>query len=133
MIRLRHIMNGSPKLPGRIESEIAFCEQWARRQGYLYQSLTAFKIIAAASIPVILTLSKPGDSGRLWAGVLGGMVAVMEALRSTFELEKRWIQKRLECEALKSEETLYRARAGTYAKVDNPDVLLVERTEMLID
>ena len=126
-------MQEREKRPGRIDGEIVFAEKWARWQGYWYHSLTAFKIIAAGSIPVILTISKPEDSGRMWAGILGGMVAVMEALRSTFELEKRWTSKRLECEALKRERCLYEGRAGIYAKAEDPDALLIERTEAFIE
>jgi hypothetical protein len=118
-------------LPGRIEPEIAFTERWAVRQGAIYYSLTIFKIVAAASIPVILS-AMPGDSARISSGILGGLVAITETFTTSFSLKQRFIQKRLECEALKREASLYRGRTGAYAKTESADALLVERTEEII-
>ena len=61
-------------LPGRIDAEIAFTERWANIQGSLFYGLTGFKVVAAASIPIILSLVST-DSARLWAGVMGGLVS----------------------------------------------------------
>src|SRR6266853_4815223 len=120
-------------LPGRIEDEIAFTERWASIQGALFYGLTVFKVVAAGSIPVILSLEMFKDSARILPGVLGGLVAIVETFTSSFSLKQRLIQKRMECEALKREASLYRNRAGLYAKTESPDVLLVDRTEEIIE
>jgi hypothetical protein len=118
-------------LPGRIEGEIAFTEKWAIRQGALFYGLTVFKILAAGSIPLILAIMEK-EPAKIWSGILGGLVAIVETFTTSFSLKQRFMQKRLECEALKTEESLYRNRAGAYARAESPDVLLVERTEGII-
>jgi hypothetical protein len=118
-------------LPGRIEGEIAFTERWARIQGALFYWLTGFKVVASGSIPVILSIV-PQEPARRWSGILGGLVAIVETFTASFSLKQRFVQKRLECEALRSEVWLYRNRAGVYARTESPDVLLVERTEEII-
>jgi len=119
-------------LPGRIEGEIAFTERWANIQGSLFYGLTGFKIVAAASIPIILSVVST-DSARLWAGVTGGLVAIVETFTVSFSLKDRFAQKRLECEALKQERWLYLGRAGVYAETETPEKLLVERVEAIIE
>jgi hypothetical protein len=59
-------------LPGRIEGEIAFAEKRAVRQGALFYRLTVFKVVAAGSIPVILSITIK-DSARVWSGVLAAL------------------------------------------------------------
>ncbi len=117
-------------LPGRIEGEIAFTEKWAKRQGTLFYLLAVFKVVAAGSIPVILSM--PIRGAKIWSGILGGLVAIVETFTTSISLKQRFIQKRLECEALKSEKSLYLNLAGIYARVESPDKTLVERTEEII-
>jgi hypothetical protein len=91
-----------------------------------------FKVVAAGSIPVILSITIK-DSARVWSGVLSGLIAIVETFTTSFSLKQRFIQKRLECEALGREVSLYRSRAGVYARAESPDILLVDRTEDIIE
>jgi hypothetical protein len=69
-------------LPGRIEDEIAFTEKWANRQGNLFYGLAVFKVVAAASIPVILSIDMRG--AKIWSGILGGLVAIVETFTTSY-------------------------------------------------
>jgi Protein of unknown function (DUF4231) len=120
-------------LPGRINSEIAFSEKWAKIQGFSYYALAVLKVFAAGSIPYLLTIGPSKTYNiKLIIGVLGVLVAISETFTTSFSLRKRFEDKRLECEALKSEAYLYRGKVGVYANDATRDAALIAITEKII-
>jgi hypothetical protein len=112
----------------RLDGQIAWYGAKSRQCQHRYKALKAVVLAAAAAIPVVAAFDAP-----LWvAGVLGGVVVVVEGLLQAYQYHANWITYRSTAEALKHEKYLFLARADVYAHSKNPLRLLAERIEGLI-
>src|SRR4051794_37201823 len=82
---------------GRLEDQLGWYERRARRSKQGYQSLKLIQIVIAAAIPVIAAL----DGSAALAGVLGGVIVVLEAVQQLFQFQQNWIRYRATAEGLK--------------------------------
>jgi hypothetical protein len=117
----------SPTLE-RLDEQIGWYDQKSRHNQLFYKCFKGGGILAAASIPIVALSGAP----PLAAGMLGGLIAVLEGLQSLNQYQSNWIGYRSTCEALKHEKYLYLARAGDYSTASSPQALLAERTESLV-
>ena len=117
----------SPTLQ-RLDEQIAWYDGKSRECQLRYKGLKAVVIIGAAAIPVIAAFDVP----VYVAGILGGIVVVVEGLLQAYQYHKNWITYRSTAESLKHEKYLYLARADAYAYSKRPLRLLAERIEGLI-
>ncbi len=111
----------------RLEEEIGWYNDKSGRSQRLYKWLKFIEIATAATIPILAAFHAPTVS----AGVLGGLIVVLEGVQHVNQYHANWTSYRATCEALKHEKYLYLAAAGPYA-VENPHALLAERIEGLI-
>jgi hypothetical protein len=95
-----------------------------------FQTLKVVTIVSAALIPVLST-SGIRYGSQVSAG-LGVLIAVIESLQQVKQYHDNWINYRAAEEALKHEQYLYLARAGSYRGVDSPETLLAERVEAIV-
>lgn len=112
----------------RLDEQIAWYDTKSRECQLRYKGLKAVVIIGAAAIPVIAAFDVP----VYVAGILGGIVVVVEGLLQAYQYHKNWITYRSTAESLKHEKYLYLARADAYAYSKKPLRLLAERIEGLI-
>jgi Protein of unknown function (DUF4231) len=112
----------------RLDGQIAWYDAKSRECQYRYKGLKAVVIGGAAAIPVVAAFDVP----VYVAGILGGIVVVVEGLLQAYQYHKNWITYRSTAESLKHEKYLYLARADAYAHSKNPLRLLAERIEGLI-
>jgi hypothetical protein len=109
----------------RLESQIRWYSQGARRNKRWYMRIKVVQILSAALIPVLAGADLP-----TWvAGGLGALIVVLESVQQLFQFHSNWTHYRSTSEALKHEKYLYLARAGAYAKAADPAALLCERVE----
>ena len=112
----------------RLDEQIAWYDRKSRECQLRYKTFKAVVIIGAAAIPVIAAFDVP----VYVAGILGGIVVVVEGLLQAYQYHKNWITYRSTAESLKHEKYLYLARADAYAYSKKPLRLLAERIEGLI-
>ena len=88
-----------------------------------------FVIVASAAIPILVLLDH-----KIPTAILGGFVAVCEAVQHINQWQHNWITYRSTCEALRHEKYTFLERADPYDGLAPEDArkLLVERTESLI-
>jgi len=111
----------------RLEFQAAWYETHANQSRVSYQIIKGVQIVAAALVPVVITLSSPG-----WiAASLGAGVVVLEGFQGNFKFHDNWISYRNAREALMREKYLYLIRAGVYAGAPEPQKLLAEHVEMI--
>jgi hypothetical protein len=112
----------------RLEDQIAWYE---KRSGYshrMFKALKTITIASAVSIPLCAAAGAPG----IITGILGALIALLEAIQQMNQYHHNWITYRSTCEALKHEKYLFIANAAHYAASDNPKALLAERVESLV-
>ena len=74
-----------------------------------------------------------GSSGTAYlTGALGVGVVILEGVQQLFQCHESWIRDRRTHQALTSEQQLFRAWAGDYAKNPAPVQLLATRVERLV-
>lgn len=112
----------------RLDEQIAWYDRKSRECQLRYKAFKAVVIIGAAAIPVVAAFDVP----VYVAGILGGIVVVVEGLLQAYQYHKNWITYRSTAESLKHEKYLYLARADSYAYSKKPLRLLAERIEGLI-
>lgn len=97
---------------------------------WVYLFLATAQLVLAASIPAVALIS-PDKSLPMVNGLLGAALLVLQGIQQTFRFEKKWIQNRVAVRILKSDEQLYRERAGPYRDMTDEEarITLVERTE----
>jgi hypothetical protein len=112
----------------RLDEQIGWYDKKSRINQLLHKWFKAGSILAAASIPIVALSGAP----PLAAGILGGLVVVLEGIQTLNQYHSNWIGYRSTCEALKHEKYLFLARAGDYSNAADARVLLAERTEALV-
>jgi hypothetical protein len=112
----------------RLESQIRWYSQGARRNKRWYMRIKVVQILSAALIPVLAGADLP-----TWvAGGLGALIVVLESVQQLFQFHSNWTHYRSTSEALKHEKYLYTAMAGPYASAQRQQALLAERVEGLV-
>ena len=111
----------------RLEDQIGWYDRNSSKAGLWYKLMKVLQLVAAAAIPVAAILNAP----KAVPGVLGSLIVVLEGVQQLFRNHENWVTYRSTCEALKRERFLYLARAGPYAGLTLPQVLLAERVEAL--
>ncbi len=101
----------------------------ASRTRIAYQALRVLTIVLAAAIPVVAV----ADGSSIITAALGSAIVVTEGLQQLFQFHNRWVDYRSAWNALERERRLYQSAAGPYAQRDDPDRLLAERIEVIIE
>jgi hypothetical protein len=114
----------------RLEDQIAWYDQKSLANQRTYKRFKIIEIIAAATIPLLSTLTIPHPA--YVTGVLGVIITVLEGLLHLNQYQQNWIAYRSTCEALKHEKFTYLGKASPYANVADPHALLAERIESLV-
>lgn len=111
----------------RLDEQLEWYDAAAGRSQRWYRSLKLLTLVLGAAIPVAAAL---GASAGV-AGVLGGIVVVVEGAQQLFHYQENWLRYRGVAEALRTERHLFDATAGAYATAPQPLQLLAERIEVL--
>lgn len=113
----------------RLDDQICWYHDQARRHNAADKSLKATGITAAALVPVVAAASWSPVVG---AG-LGALAVIAQAIQELFQFQRGWVTFGAAKEALKHERYLYLAHAGDYASgSQNPAGLLAVRVERII-
>ncbi len=112
----------------RLEEQIAWYDRKSVSNQRWYKRCKVGGIAVAAMIPLAAGL---GWSAYVTGG-LGVAIVILEGLQNLNQFHHNWIIYRSTCEELKHEKYLWLAKAGVYADVESPDVLLAERIESLV-
>ena len=110
---------------GRLEEQINWYESSARRNNW---GLKICKITSVTTAAAVAVLAAAGTPPLVVAG-LGAVIVVAQGIQEVFQFQAFWINSGRTKEVLKRERALYLAGAGPYARTENPDRLLAERTE----
>lgn len=112
----------------RLEDQLGYYERTASRSQKSFRVVKVVQLIVAAAVPVTATA---GASAVVTASI-GGLILVLEGVQALFGWQQNWVNYRNTAEALKSEQHLYQAHAGPYARAGSPARLLAERIEALL-
>lgn len=110
----------------RLEDQIKWYGKKSSDNQRMFKTLKTATIVAAVAIPLCAGL---GGQFAIITGVLGALIALIEAIQQLNQYQQNWITYRSTCEALKHEKYLFLANAGPYAAAENPKTLLAERIE----
>jgi hypothetical protein len=112
----------------RLEDQIAWYDRKSGAAQHWFKRLKICQIVVAAAIPVAAGVSAPA-----WlVGGAGALIVVLEGLQQLQQYQQNWTTYRSTCERLKHEKYLFAARAGPYARVEDPEARLAERVEGLV-
>jgi len=113
----------------RLESQIRWYDQKSGASQRYFKWGRYFVIAASAAIPIFALLHF-----NIAAAILGGLIAISEAVQHVNQWHYNWITYRSTCEALRHEKYTYMERADPYDGFNDKDArkLLVERVESLI-
>lgn len=116
---------------GRLKDSLDwYCANSSRNKSW-YQNLRFITILSAAMIPFLSTNAQI-PVGHQISAVLGVLIAVMEGVQQLKQFHENWVSYRATEEALKREQYLYLAKAGSYRGLDASAQLLAERVEALV-
>lgn len=126
------VMNSETYLIDRVEDQINWYSTKSQWNQKFYKRLKTAEIIFAALIPFLVNyISANTGYYKAVVGLLGISVTVISGILSLFRFQENWIDYRATAESLKHEKFLFLTRAEPY-NVENPYLLLVQRTERLI-
>jgi hypothetical protein len=112
----------------RLEDQIAWYDRKSGHAQHWFKRLKVCQLVLAAAIPVAAGVSAPA-----WlVGGAGALIVVLEGLQQLQQYQQNWTTYRSTCERLKHEKYLFAARAGPYARVEDPEARLAERVEGLV-
>jgi hypothetical protein len=112
----------------RLEDQLHWFDNRAKRNRYLYQGLKVSQILLAAAVPV---LSGANASAAL-VGSLGAAIVSLEGIQQLFQFHRNWVLYRSSAESLRRENHLFRAGVGHYAKATDPVGQLAQHVENLV-
>lgn len=112
----------------RVRSQLEYYEKTARRSQRNFRVVKVLQLIVAAAVPVAAT----ADAGAVITALLGALILILEGVQALFGWQQNWVNYRNTAEGLNSEQHLYDAHAGPYARAANPKRLLAERVEGLL-
>ncbi|WP_293339798.1 DUF4231 domain-containing protein [Parvibaculum sp.] len=113
----------------RLESQISWYDEKSKLAQRNFKWGRYLVLAASSAVPIAALLEY-----NLIAAILGGLVAVTEAVQHVNQWQHNWITYRSTCEALRHEKYTYIERADPYDALDDASArkLLVERVESLI-
>lgn len=113
----------------RLEGQITWYDRKSGEAQRYYKASKYLVIVSAAAVPIVALLG-----WNVLAAILGGAIAICEAVQHVNQWHHNWITYRSTCEALRHEKFTYIERADPYADMSDLEArkLLVERTESLI-
>lgn len=113
----------------RLEQQIKWYDSKSGSAQRSYKVGKYLVTIASAVIPIAALMDY-----KVQTAILGGFIAVCEAIQHLNQWQHNWITYRSTCEALRHEKYAYIERADPYDGLEDADArrLLVERTESLI-
>jgi hypothetical protein len=114
----------------RLEDQIGWYDRKSRYAQRWFKSLKIVQLVTAGLVPVAAVFVTTGLEKV--TAVLGLVILIVEGLQQLNQYQTNWISYRSTCEALRHEKYLFLARAGPYASVEHPLVLLADRIEGLI-
>ena len=109
----------------RLDGQIRWYETSARRNNWGLKICKITSVTVAAAVAVFSAAAAP----PLAVATLGALIVVAQGVQEVFQFQAFWINSGRTKEVLKRERALYHAGAGPYARTDDPDRLLAERTE----
>lgn len=112
----------------RLEDQIGWYDRRSGNNHRTYKALKTVTIASAVSIPLCAGAGAP----VIATGILGALIALLEAIQQMNQYHHNWITYRSTCEALKHEKYLFLAKAAHYGSADDPKALLAERVESLV-
>lgn len=123
-------IHGSDPIFGRLEDQIDWYDRKSRSAQRIFKRVKVVEILAAAMIPFLAGLSFPHE--KLVTAGLGVLITILEGVLHLNQYQQLWSTYRSTCEALKHEKYIYLGKAGPYAGVVDPHVILAERVESLV-
>jgi hypothetical protein len=114
---------------GRLEQQIHWYDRKSGAAQKYYKWGKYLVIVASAAIPIAAL-----TDFKIVTALLGGFVAICEAVQHINQWQHNWITYRSTCEALRHEKYTFIERADPYSNFapDEARKLLVERVESLI-
>jgi hypothetical protein len=112
----------------RLEDQIGWYDRKSQHNQRWFKRFKLGQILLGAAIPVAAGASAPAEV----VGGAGALIVVLEGVQQIQQYQQNWSAYRSTCERLKHEKYLHASRAGPYAAVPDPDVLLAERVEGLV-
>jgi hypothetical protein len=112
----------------RVRDQLAYYERTAGSSQRNFRLVKIAQLIVSAAVPVAAAASASG----VVIAVLGALILILEGVQALFGWQQNWVNYRNNAEALQSEQHLFEAKAGPYAKTDAPKRLLAERVEQLL-
>ena len=109
----------------RLDNQIGWYETSARRNNWGLKVCKITSVTVAAAVAVFSAAAAP----PLTVAALGAVIVIAQGVQEVFQFQAFWINSGRTKELLKRERALYFAGAGPYARTDDPDRLLAERTE----
>ena len=121
----------------RLDGQIQYHEAKSAKSQRRYKRIKGTEIVAAALIPFLAALHVADTHAyvktilAVTTALLGVLITVLEGILQLNQYQQLWITSRSACEALNHEKYFYFAKAGDYARSDEPVVLLAERVEAI--
>lgn len=118
----------------RLEDQINWYDKKSAYNQTMFKGMKTITIVVSLLIPLFAAFAayKGNIDGKLVAliaGILGALIALLEAVQQLNQYHNNWTAYRSTAEALKHEKYLYLSNAGPYAAAANAKTLLAERVE----
>lgn len=118
----------------RLEDQIKWYDKKSGYNQKMFKGMKTITIVVSLLIPLFAAFAayKGNIDGKLVAlvaGIMGALIALLEAVQQLNQYHHNWITYRSTAEALKHEKYLYLSNAGPYAAAANATALLAERIE----
>ncbi len=116
----------------RLEEQIAWYDNAARKNKRAFQVFKVGEIIVAAVTPFLIAHSNV-DGGPLHviAAVMSILIAVLAAFLGAFKLQEKWLQFRSVSEQLKHEKFMFLTSSGVYER-NSSFHSFVKRVELIL-
>jgi hypothetical protein len=118
----------SERTLARLEDQYRYYDKTASRSQRNFRAVKILQLIVAASVTVVAA----AGAGAVVTALIGATILVLEGVQALFGWQQNWVNYRSTAEALKTEQSLFEANAGPYARASNPGRLLAERVEALL-
>ncbi len=116
----------------RLEKQIKWYSNKSKHNKLIYLTLSITEIVAASSIPFLVSyITEKSPGFKILVGTLGIVIAIITGLIALLKCRELWIEYRISSESLKHERYLFETRTQPYDQEDAFH-LLVENVEELI-